>query len=844
MVDYSMLHGFYTSVDRRFNNILYRGYNEDGNKVYETFKFRPCMYMESKNPEAAAWRSLEGVPLDEMRFPSMSECRNFIKQYEDLDGFKIYGNARHIPAFIQSQFPAEIKFKPSLIDILYFDIETAYTDGFPEPSVAEQEILTISVKSSREECYITWGLKDYDKDASSVPHLKKKYRQFDSEVDMLENFVDWWADPDNTPDVITGWNTAGFDIPYLVNRISRMLGGEEVRRLSPWKQIDQRNVVIKGRETFLYTLAGIQSLDYMDLFKKFTLNTYGQQESYRLDHIAEVVLGENKLDYSDVGDLAALYKADHQRYVDYNIKDVELIVRLEDKLGLINLVYTLAYFGGVNYTDTLGTVGIWDSIIFRHLASQKIAVPPTQNHSKANYAGGYVKEVKPNMYDWIMSFDLNSLYPQLICQYNMSPETIVRHSAVPGCGVDKILTDKSIQIPDENLAIAANGAAFRRDKQGFLPAIVEGLYARRVKIKNEMIQKKKDLQITRGDIAIEKSIARLDTEQMAIKILLNSLYGAAANKYFRYFDLAIAEGITLSGQLAIRWAEDAANRCINEFLKDSKDRVIASDTDSLYIHVKDVIDKFKPNDPIKFLDEFAARVIEPALAKSYESLAQVTNAYKNAMVMKREAIADRGIWTAKKRYILNVHNNEGVQYAEPQIKIMGIEAIKSSTPKVCREAMKQMFKVIMHEDEVSMQKAILLYRTHFNSLEPHEIAAPRGVNHLKKYHDSTTIYGKGTPMHVRACLVYNHRLRELGLTKKYQFVRNGDKIKFIFLKKPNPTNENVVGFIDVLPKELGLHQYIDYDMQFEKTFVEPLMLILKAIDWSIEPRASLEEFFG
>jgi len=844
-----MLHGFYTSVDRRFNNILYRGYNEDGRKVYETFKFRPVMYLESKAPHAE-WHSLDGTPLEPMRFNSMSECREFVKQYEDLDSFKVYGNDRHIPAFIQSQFPNEIKFKKGLIDIVYIDIETAYGDGFPDPAIAQNEVLTISLKSSRDDHYMIWGMKDYDTHAGDATHLKKIYRCFDTEAEMLADFLEWWSNPEHTPDVVTGWNTAGFDIPYLVNRIARMLGSEEAKALSPWRQIDQRNVVIKGRETFLYTLVGIQSLDYMDLFKKFTLNTYGQQESYKLDHIAEVVLGQNKLDYSDVGDLASLYEVDYQRYVDYNVIDVELIERLESKLGLINLVYTLAYFGGVNYSDTLGTVGIWDAIIFRHLARQKIAVPPTKKHSSQQYDGGYVKEVKPGMYEWVMSFDLNSLYPNLICQYNMSPETIVRQSTVPNCSVNAMLANHSIPIPHPNLAVAANGATFRRDVQGFLPNIVEELYGRRVKIKQEMLAKERERESSssRSD-AIERDISRLHTEQMAIKILLNSLYGAAANKYFRFFDIAIAEGITLSGQLAIRWAEAAVNRTIASFLQESdkpagKDRVIAIDTDSVYIHCEDIIEKYAPKDPINFLDEFGSKILEPALEKAYAALASHTNAYKNSMVMAREAIADRAIWTAKKRYILNVHNNEGVQYREPQIKMKGIEAIKSSTPKVCREGMKEMFKVIINEDESSMQRAISIFRQHFNSLPAHDIASPRGVNYLKKYADSQNIYTKGTPMHIRASLVYNHRLKYLDLLRKYQPIKNGDKIKFIFLKKPNPTNENVVAFTDSLPTELGLTQYIDYDKQFEKAFLEPLQLILKAINWSPEPRASLEDFFG
>jgi DNA polymerase elongation subunit (family B) len=587
----------------------------------------------------------------------------------------------------------------------------------------------------------------------------------------------------------------------------------------------------------------------MELFKKFTSNTYGAQESYKLDNIAEVVLGENKLDYGQAGSLAKLYETDFETYVNYNIKDVELIEKFEEKLGLINLVFTLAYFGGVNYGDTLGTVAIWDSIIFRHLANKKIAIPPSRPSSSAGYVGGYVKDVIPGMYNWVMSFDLNSLYPNLIIQYNMSPDTLVKHMSIPNMSVDTILENENTCIsPEPNLAIAANGAAFRRDKQGFLPEIIESLYNSRVVIKNEMLAKKQlREQFTKSQDTreIDNDIARLETEQICTKILMNSAYGALGNSYFRYFDLSIAEGITTSGQLTVRWAEKAINQYINKVTGIVKDRLIAIDTDGVYVDVSDVIDKFKPNDPVAFLNEFGGKMgIEKVLTESYEKLNVIVNGYKNSLVMKREAIADRGIWTAKKRYILNVHNSEGVQYASPKLKIMGIEAIKSSTPKICRDAFKSMFKVIMSGDETATQKTILEFRQHFSSQSPEKISFPRGVSNVVKYKDKQTIYTKGTPMHVRAALMHNHLIKTLGLQDKYQPIQSGDKLKYVALTKPNPINENVIGFIDTLPEEFGLHKYIDYNQQFTKSFIEPLELILNAISWSVEPRASLEEFFS
>ena len=853
-----MIEGFYTCIDRKMNTLLYRGYDGDGQKIYNTYKFRPVMYLESKDPNAK-WKSLDGIPLEPMRFDSMSDCRAFVKSYEDVQGFKVYGNDRHIPAFIQAEFPNEISYNAKKIDVVSLDIECRSDNGFPEPSIADQEITAIGLKSSRLDHYIVWGLKEYDSSKSQVPHLKKEFRQFDTESELLHDFISWWHDTLNTPDVITGWNVRLFDIPYLVNRLSRVLGTDSAKKMSPWNFVEQKSVVIKGKENFLYNLYGIQQLDYLDLFKKFALNTYGAQESYRLDFIAEVVLGQNKIDYSEYGTLTELYEQDYQKFIDYNIVDIELIERLEAKLGLINLVFTLSYFGGVNYADTLGTVAIWDSIIFRKLATRKIAIPPNTQSFKTDYAGGFVKEPHVGRHEWVMSFDLNSLYPNLIIQYNMSPETIVSHSKVlqlQSGGEDKILNSDQNWAPDDNLAVAANGAVFRRDKQGILPEIIEELYNQRVEVKRSMIEYEKEAEITDKKSnryrVLQTEIDRSNNRQMCLKILLNSLYGAAANRYFRYFSLDIAEGITLSGQLAIHTAENAVNDYLSKALKDdvAKDRIIASDTDSIYINLSDVIQSCKPKDPHEFLIKFGKEALEPVIKAAYEKLSHKTNSFKNTMVMKVEKISSVAIFTAKKRYILNVLSSEGVQYAEPKIVMKGIEAIKSSTPKICRDEFKKIFKVLVTQNESDIQDAVSKFRREFDKHDVEKMAFPRGVTDIAKWSQRIGVggnrvpYKKGTPMNSRAAIMYNHLIKELDLTQKYHLIKGGDKIKYTFLKKNNPTRENVIGFLDTLPTEFNLHQWVDRDLLFEKTFLDPLQLVLNAVKWKAVPVATLEDFFS
>ena len=823
-----ILSGFYTSVERMGNFLLYRGYDDNGKKVTHRIKYKPTLYLKSKKP-VTEWKALDDTPVEPLQFGSMSEVKDFEKSYKGVPNFVLYGNTRHIPAFIQNQFPNEIVYHRDMVDVGSLDIETSYGDGFPEVDNPINEILTIAYKSSNDETYRVWGMKPYDEAITSLKHLKIEYRQFTSESSMLEAFIDFWSDPENTPDIITGWNTRFFDIPYMVARMAFLLGEEKVRNLSPWRKIERKEIYIKGRQQITFDIKGIQHLDYMELFKKFAY-TYGNQESYSLNHISSTVLGEKKLDYSEVGTLRDLYDADFQMFVDYNIKDVELIERMEEKLGLITLVLTMAYLGGVNYQDTLGTTAIWDSIIFRRLARSKITVIPSEPKESQTFPGGYVKDPHVGMHDWVMSFDLNSLYPNLIVQYNMSPETLIGSR------------------PNAEGAIASNGTVFRKDKKGIIPEIVEELYAKRVTIKDDMLKAKTKLETISKRQRTEyqqtsSQVARLETLQTAIKILLNSLYGAMGNKYFRYFDIRIASGITLTGQEVIKYAETKVNDFLNNFIGESKDRVIAMDTDSLYIGVNDVIEKFKPKNPVAFLDEFGSKAVEPMLAKAFDEFALASNAFTNRMVMKREAIADRGIWTAKKRYILNVHNNEGVQYAEPKIKIMGIEAVKSSTPQACRSAMNQLFKVIVTGNEEKTQEAIALFKTHFKTLPADQIAFPRGVTDIKQYSRKSTIYGKGSPIHVRGSLLYNHYLKTNGLDKKYQVINSGDKIKFVYLQVPNSIQENIIAFPDFLPEELELHKYIDYNLQFQKSFIDPIDIILNAIGWSAEPKADLQQFF-
>lgn len=838
---------FYTNVSRYGNMILLRGYDH-GRRIEKKIKYEPILFTSTNLP--TEWKALDGTPVGianaGKRFESMRTANEYVTANKSVAGKEIYGNTKYIPAFINDYYPGEIGFNRNLINVTTIDIEVASDDGFPEPEKADHKIISIALKNNINDTYFIWGLGDYDTEQSYMKDHSVIYRKFDREDDLLINFITHWNN--HSPDVVTGWNVRFFDIPYLVNRINRMLGEAYVKRLSPWQMIDRRDVTKMGRTQTSYDLKGISVLDYLDLFQKFGYS-YGPQESYKLDHIANVVLGEKKLSYDEYSNLHTLYKYNHQKFIDYNIKDVELVDRLEDKLGLITLCMTMAYKGGVNYNDTFGTTLIWDTIIYRRLYKSKIVVPFIEDKTKTMYPGGFVKDPHVGIHDNIVSFDLNSLYPSIIMQYNMSPETIA-NGEITNFDLEGVLT-KSSRPDNKGKALAANGQYFNTDRPGIVPFIVDEMYKERVEIKKNMIEAQKRLQTADKEdkqeiYNIERDIAISENQQMSIKILLNSLYGALGNKYFRFFDQRIAEAITLTGQLTIRWAEYSINSYLNRVLKNEtwKDYVVAIDTDSLYVSLDDLVKQFSPNNTIDFLDKICQEALEPELEKSYTDLFNMLGGVDNRMVMKREAIADRGLWTAKKRYILNVHDNEGVRYAEPKLKIMGIEAIKSSTPAPCREALKEIFKVIMQKDEASVQAAIEQFKNHFKTLPPDQIAFPRGVSKVREFQSRDTIYKKGTPIHVRGSIMYNKLVGDMALQKKYTTINNGDKIKFLYLRKPNTIHENVIAFPDYLPEEFGLHNYIDHEVQFQKTFLDPIEPILDAVGWTSEEVASLEDFFG
>ena len=822
------------------DNFLVRGY-ENGKHFATREKFYPTLFVSSN--KKTKYKTLEGEHVEAVKPGTVRESRDFIKKYDGVEGFKVFGNERFIYQYISDKYPEEeIKFDINKIKISTLDIEVKSENGFPDVESAAEEILLISLQDYNTKQIRTWGLGNFDNKQDNVI-----YKSFKTEYELLLSFINWWMVEENTPEVVTGWNSELYDIPYLTRRLDRVLGEKLMRRMSPWGLVTEREIHIMGRKQISYDIGGVTQLDYLNLYKKFT---YKAQESYRLDYIASVELGQKKLDHSEFDTFKDFYTKGWQKFVEYNIIDVELVDRLEDKMKLIELAIVMAYDAKANYADVFSQVRMWDTIIYNYLKKRNVVIPPKEQTDKdAKYAGAYVKEPIPGKYDWVVSFDLNSLYPHLIMQYNISPETLLE-TKHPTATVDKILNEELTFEMHQDSAVCANGAMYRKDVRGFLPELMEKIYKDRTIYKKKMLQAKQDYEKKKSK-RLEKEIARCNNIQMARKIQLNSAYGAIGNQYFRYYKLANAEAITLSGQVSIRWIENRMNRYLNKILKtENEDYVIASDTDSIYLNLGPLVevvykDREKDGSGIcTFLNKVCEVEFEKYIESSYETLAKYVNAYDNKMVMKRENIADRGIWTAKKRYILNVWDSEGVRYEEPKLKMMGIEAVKSSTPAPCRTMIKDALKIMMNGTEDEVIDYIDACRKEFKTLPPEDIAFPRTASDVRKYQASSTIYAKGTPIHIRGALLFNHYVKQKKLTNKYSLIGNGEKVKFLYLRKPNTIQENVVSFIQDFPKELGLDKYIDYDLQFEKSFVEPLKAILDAIGWNVEKTVTLESFFS
>jgi len=833
---------FYTNVMQFGNKILVREV-KNGKRNAVKVDFRPTLFIRSQTE--SKYKSLLDDNLEPIQCLDINDAKDFMKKYRDVENFPIFGNTSFAYQYITEQYPADVDFDISQLTIFTIDIETASENGFPNIDNPLEEVLLISLQDNITKKITTFGAKKFDVD--NIQHITNKnnfeYVKCKDEADLLLTFLRFWQV--NMPDVITGWNTQLFDMPYLVGRIKRVLGEDRVKDLSPWRVVNDRTITMNGREYNTADIYGVSNLDYLDLYKKFT---YSTQESYRLDYIAQQELGRKKLEHG-YETFKEHYTEDWQSFVEYNVLDVELVDSLEDQMKLIELVITMAYDAKCNFTDIFSAVRTWDCILHNHLWAKNIIVHQKKHNEGRTIAGAYVKEPVPGKYDWVVSFDAASLYPSIIMQYNMSPETM-RQEFTADCTPEQLLdndVDYATFLGNKKVAMAANGYCYTHNKQGLFPEIVEKIFTERVFFKKKMIEAQKEYEKTKSPEQV-KLISKYNNIQMARKIQLNSLYGAWANQYFRFYDDRIAEGITLTGQYIIQHIGRALNTYLNKVCNtQGVEYTFYSDTDSCYVTLDRLVqthfahlDKHKITDVI---DKFCQEKLKQVLDTACNEIAQATNAFENHMEFKREVIADRAIWVAKKRYALNVYDSEGVRYKEPKLKVQGLEIVRSSTPGSVRQYLRDAVKMALTGTQQDLQDFIADLEQKFMQMEPEEIAFPRSANNLVKYHSGSSIYIKATPLHVRGALLFNHHIKAKKLDKKYELIKEGDKIKYLYLREPNPIKENSIAFSGSLPKELDLHKYVDYITMFDKSFLDPMRTILDCLGWSTKKIATLDDLF-
>lgn len=833
---------FYTFAKQYGNKILVRGF-KNGKRFTARHDFKPTMFVKADKP--TKYSSMYGDKVSPIQFDCNNDARDFVKSYADVSNYPIFGQSNWGYQYLTEKYPGTVEWDAKHIAIYSVDIETQVNNGFPDVNNPQDEVLLISLQNATTKKITTFGQGPFTP-GEHTAHLDVDYIECLTEKDLLHRYLDFWNVI--APDVLTGWNSNLFDVPYLVARVEKVLGDEYKKRFSPFNLVAKKTMVLGGRELTKYEITGLAQLDYLELYKKFT---YVNRESYKLDFIAMAELGRKKLEHG-YSTFREHYEKDWNGFVEYNIVDTVLVDQLEDKMKLIELALTMAYDAKCNYNDVYSPVRLWDCLLYNHLHDQDVVVSmPKHDREPRNIAGAYVQEPVPGQYEWVVSFDAASLYPSILMQYNMSPETLVQDYKFDVETKDLLTKGYDLdQLREKNYAMAGNGHCFTREKKGYFPEIVQKFFDDRQKYKKLMLESKQKFEDTGAEV-YQAEIAKYNNFQMARKIQLNSLYGAMANEYFRYYDDRIAEAITLSGQYIIQDTAKELDLFLNKVCGTNNEVMYSfySDTDSCYVTLKGLVDTYYSDKPkekiVDILDKVADDQIEPCIDRAMTKLAKYTNAFENKMFFKREAIADKAIWVAKKRYAMNVYDNEGVRYTTPELKVLGLEIVRSSTPAPVRASLKEAVRICLTKGEAELQQFILETKSAFDKLSVEEIAFPRGCNNLQKYSSRSDIYSKGTPMHVRGSLMYNHVLAKTeGVKDKYEKIQEGDKIKFIYLKEPNTLRENVISFVTVLPEEFNLHRYVDYDLMFQKAFIEPMITIIHSLGWHTEPQATLEDLFG
>lgn len=822
---------FYTNIEVRGNTILYRGY-DNGMPIQQKIAYRPHLFVKTnEQTQYKVFKSQE--PVKKKTFDSINDMKDFVEQFKDVPNFGVYGCTHLVRQFTGNEFRGEIDWDFKQVQLWFFDIETKAENGFPKPEIADQEILLITMINYQTKDIHIWSAKPVEKDNKIFDLYKEgytlKFQCFETEKQLLKDFLVFFAS--TRIDVISGWNSELFDIPYIVNRIKRVLGDEVVKMLSPWKIVKERQVRFDNGDTKqTYDILGVTHLDYIELYKKFNP---GSQESFKLDFIAMKELGEGKVDLPGES-FQDGYNLHYNMFVWYNAIDVILLCKLEKKMMLVMLAMQLAFIAKCQFGDVLSAMRLWESIIYNYFLDENIVETLEKERTeKHSIVGAYVHDPVPGKYGWTVSVDATSLYPSIMMQNNISPETILDYQ--DSISIDKCLSG-SVSVKNDTSIISANGLTTTKEFRGFIPILVERMFDLRKKTKNRMLDLKKQN-------APEEEYAALDVAQKAFKIAANSFYGVTGLQHFRYYDYRLAEAVTSTGQIYIKKAKEILDELLSK-LSNNIDVSTYLDTDSIYFSCDGIVaakcQTMNDSEIVNYLEKFVFDIVQPYLNKKLLEFSTKFGIDDCKIFFKLECIGPSIIFVAKKRYAFDILYSEGVRYEKPKMKVMGIEIVRSSTPSVVKDYLKESLALCLRSDEKSLQKKVKEVRESFMQHHYKDISFPRGVNGLSTYSNAASIYKSGCPIHVRGALLYNNQLQRKNLHTKYPLIAEGDKIKFVALKMPNPIHENVIAFSKTIPSELGLDSYIDYNVQFEKSFLAPLEGILNAIKWTAEEKVTLD----
>ena len=845
----------YLNVQAIGSNILERYIGEDGTEHRRKVTYEPTLFTHSNKP--TGFKDIYGKFCKPKKFDTMNQARQWKKETEGM--MEVLGMDDFGIAYIADHYPERAP-NLSQIRIANIDIEVPAPE-FPSPNEVKWEIKTIVHYDSILDEYHLFGIpKDFQNWSRKESVIEKdildkvKYHECSSERDLLQKWLAFWKE--FCPNVVTGWNIEGFDLPYIGGRISDVLGETALKSMSPWNRCSmgtKRDTF--GNETNSLKIVGVDVLDYLDLYKKFTFNP---RANFRLDYIGLCEVKQQKLEFKQSGYLE-FYNEDYQRFCDYNIMDVELVKRIDEKLRLLQLAITMGYYAGINFDVTLATLKPWDAIIFNNLKKTQTVVPHNARDIKEKFIGAYVKEPIPGYYLDIIAFDLTSLYPKIIDQCNISPETIRGHFVGDYGLLDQIeaLSLGTFKIPHGEFSSSANGMLYTKDFKGVIPIEIDKVFRERKKHKGKMLEagRNKEQAKRDGDKKAELHWASIETqedvEQMTRKIQINSLYGALGNQYFRFYNKNNAEAVTSFGQLAIKWVARAMNKFLNEKCKtENVDYIIYGDTDSIYVDFNVMMkkigrDHLTGNERVDVLDKLGKLVEKAVINPAYDELTVHMNNKEKCMFMDREVIAITGFFLAKKRYALNVWDNEGTRYAKPKLKILGLETQRSSTPVMASDELKACIDIILQKDEKSLQEHVVKVKKQWMAADYPVISYVSSANNILKYGDSNMMPMKGCPGHIKGVLAYNRT----ALARKFDAIQEGEKVALVKLKEPNRYGVPVMAYPSgaELPNEIDpvyLKSVIDYNILYKEKFLGPLESICTAIKWDYEKSYNLSSFFG